>query len=198
MTINLQRGWCLTQAAHVAALYEAAFGSKFCRAIPDRQARVRLLTSSFIPEYSFAALYNNQVVGIAGFKVASGALTGRLGMQGLIEQLGLFRGLWAGFVFSLFEREPKARELVMDGIAVDPHFRGQGVGSLLLDQIVAYAKSNGFDSVRLDVIDSNPRAKKLYESKGFVATKYEQLHFLKDVVGFSGATTMTLDVNSKR
>lgn len=196
MTINVQQGWNLTHTPHVAALYEEAFGSKFCRAIPDKHARIRLLASSFMPEYSFAALYNNQVVGIAGFKVASGALTGKIGMQGLIEQLGWLRGLRAGLVFSLFEREPKACELVMDGIAVDRHFRGKGVGSLLLDHMVAYAKDNGFDSVRLDVIDGNPRAKKLYEAKGFVAQKHEQFHFLKDIVGFSGATTMIFEVNA--
>ncbi len=77
----------------------------------------------------------------------------------------------------------------MDDIAVDSGFRGQGVGSLLLDHIVNYAKSNGFSSVRLDVIDRNPRARKLCESKGFVAVKVARFLYLKWLVGFSGVTT---------
>lgn len=54
----------------------------------------------------------------------------------VIEQLGFSRCLWACFVFSLFECETEVRELVMNGIADDCEFRGQGVSYLLLDQIV--------------------------------------------------------------
>lgn len=114
--------------------------------------------------------------------------------KGLIDHLGLFYGLWACAVFSLFEREPAKGELVMDGIAVANDCRGQGVGSLLLDYLINYAKNNGFCSVRLDVIDSNSRARKLYESKGFVAVNTEFFPYLKWLIGFLGVTTMKLDL----
>ncbi|EKF9154349.1 TPA: GNAT family N-acetyltransferase [Vibrio cholerae] len=194
MTIHIEKGWDLASSQLVAELYEEAFGLKFCRAIPDKNKRINVLSKCFVPDYSFAAFSDEKLVGLAGFKVASGSLTGGIGAKGLIEQLGLIRGLWACFVFSLFEREPEERELVMDGIAVDSEFRGQGVGSLLLDQIVSYAQENDFESVRLDVIDSNPRARKLYESKGFIALKSESFPYLKWLVGFSGATTMKLNL----
>jgi len=80
------------------------------------------------------------------------------------------------------------------GIAVDSRCRGQGIGSKLLDQIIQYALENRFETVRLDVIDSNPRAKKLYESKGFVAIKSESYPYLKWLIGFSGSTTMELNI----
>lgn len=194
MAIHVARGWDLSSSPLVAELYEEAFGLKFCRAIPDKNKRLNVLSKSFVPEYSFAAFSDKKLVGLAGFKVASGSLTGGIGATGLIEQLGFLGGLWACFVFSLFERELEERELVMDGIAVDSDFRGQGIGSLLLDQIITYAKENNFESIRLDVIDSNPRARKLYESKGFVALKSESFPYLKWLVGFSGATTMKLDL----
>ncbi|MFB9886912.1 GNAT family N-acetyltransferase [Balneatrix alpica] len=194
MAIHVARGWDLSSSLLVAELYEEAFGLKFCRAIPDKNKRLNFLSKSFVPDYSFAAFSDKKLVGLAGFKVASGSLTGGIGATGLIEQLGFLGGLWACFVFSLFEREPEERELVMDGIAVDSEFRGQGIGSLLLDQIITYAKENNFESIRLDVIDSNPRARKLYESKGFVALKSESFPYLKWLVGFSGATTMKLDL----
>jgi RimJ/RimL family protein N-acetyltransferase len=44
--------------------------------------------------------------------------------------------------------------------------------------------------VRLDVIDTNPRARALYERKGFVATGEQKLGPLKPVFGFSSATTL--------
>lgn len=194
MKIHIEKGWDRENSMLIAELYEEAFGLKFYRAIPDKDRRISVISKSFVPDYSFVAYSDKKLVGLAGFNVVSGSLTGGIGAEGLIKQLGFFRGLWACLVFSLFERKPKKSELVMDGIAVDSEFRGQGIGSLLLDKIVTYAQDNGFKSVRLDVIDSNPRAQKLYESKGFVALKTEHFSYLKWLVGFSGATTMNLDL----
>jgi len=42
-----------------------------------------------------------------------------------------------------------------------------GVGSALLDAVAREAQARGLKEVRLDVIDSNPRAKALYTRKGF-------------------------------
>ena len=194
MAIYIEKGWLVENSTLIAELYEEAFGSKFCRAIPDKTNRILMLSKSFQPEYSFVAYRDGSIVGLSGFNVTTGSLTGGIGVKGLVKSLGFFRGLWACAVFSLFERKPEKGELVMDGIAVISECRGQGIGSLLLDKIIKYAKTSGFESVRLDVIDSNPRAKKLYESKGFVAVKTERFPYLKWLVGFSGSTTMKLDL----
>jgi ribosomal protein S18 acetylase RimI-like enzyme len=194
MNIRIEKGWDKTKSILVAELYDEAFGSKFFRAIPDKKKRIFILSESFIPEYSFAAISDETLVGLASFCVMSGSLSGGIKAKDLIKMLGFFQGIWACFVFSLFERKPKEHELIMDGIVVDSKFRGHGIGSLLLDKIIAYAKENDFDSVSLDVIDSNPRARKLYESKGFVAVQTDSFPYLKWLVGFSGATTMKLDI----
>ncbi|MCE2597394.1 GNAT family N-acetyltransferase [Motilimonas cestriensis] len=194
MKIRIEKGWDLANSLLIAELYEEAFGFKFLRAIPSKNQRINILSKSFIPDYSFAAFAATKMVGLAGFKVESGSLTGGMGAAELIDQLGFFRGLWACLVFSLFDREPEELQLVMDGIAVDSAFRGQGIGSLLLDSIITYAQENNFESVRLDVIDSNPRARNLYESKGFVALRDESFIHVKWLVGFSSATTMVLDL----
>ncbi|GGD77480.1 GNAT family N-acetyltransferase [Lacimicrobium alkaliphilum] len=196
MTIHIEKSWDIVDSTQVAELYEQAFGSKFYRAIPDKAKRIRVLSESFVPKYSFVAYSDKRIVGLSGFNISAGSLTGGIEATGLINSLGLFSGLWACLVFSLFERKPEEGELVMDGIAVNSDFRGQGIGSLLLDRIITYAKDNGYDSVRLDVIDSNPRAKKLYESKGFVAVKADSFPYLKWLVGFSGATTMKLELKN--
>lgn len=194
MNFLIQKGFNLEKAGPVAKLYEEAFGAKFASAIPDKAQRIKLLSHCFVPEFSYTAIFEDEVIGLAGFQQAYGSLTGGIGIQQLIGELGLIKGLWACLVFSLFERKPKAQELMMDGVAVDSRFRGQGIGSRLLDSIIAHAMDNGFETVRLDVIDSNPRAKKLYESKGFVAAKHDYFPYLKWLVGFTGSTTMVLKV----
>ena len=82
----------------------------------------------------------------------------------------------------------------MDGIAVQAGARGQGVGSRLLEEIANYAKEQGFSRVRLDVIDINPKARKLYERKGFKAVKTEYFRYLRWLLGFRGSTTMELSL----
>nr|WP_290444138.1 GNAT family N-acetyltransferase [Pseudoalteromonas sp. XMcav2-N] len=152
------------------------------------------MESCFIPEYSFVALKNDELVGIAGFSEVSGSLTAGLDTNGLFEHLGILGGIRACLLFSLYEREPRQNEMIMDGIAVQESCRGLGVGSRLLDSIISHARTHGYASVRLDVIDSNARAKKLYARKGFVTTKTEHFPYLHWLLGFSGSTTMLLNL----
>jgi ribosomal protein S18 acetylase RimI-like enzyme len=188
--ITIKKGWSPEASLKVARLYEEAFGSKFKSAIPSKAKRIQVLEKSFNPEFSFVTRVDGEIVGIAGFHTGEGSLTGNMNFKTLVAELGLFKGIWAAMILSLFDRQPKEHELVMDGIVVDAKCRGMGIGSMLLDTILEYASEQDFKSVRLDVIDSNPRAKKLYESKGFVVTKSEYFPYLKWLIGFSGAETM--------
>lgn len=62
-------------------------------------------------------------------------------------------------------------------------FRGKGIGSALLSELLASAKSRGLASISLSVEDDNP-ARRLYERTGF------------RVVGRNGASdTMLLDLD---
>lgn len=81
MTILIKRGWDLASSLLIAELYEEAFGLKFCRAIPDKNKRINVLSKSFVPDYSFAAFFDKKLVGLAGFNVASGSLTGGIELK---------------------------------------------------------------------------------------------------------------------
>ena len=53
---------------------------------------------------------------------------------------------------------------------VDPSFRGQGVGSALIDAVVQWAKRERLSQVLLWVTDVNTVAERLYERHGFTRT----------------------------
>jgi GNAT superfamily N-acetyltransferase len=53
---------------------------------------------------------------------------------------------------------------------VDPSFRGQGVGSALMDVVVEWARSQRLSQVLLWVTDVNKVAERLYERHGFTRT----------------------------
>lgn len=190
--IHYQRGIpeaLRTQAAH---LYDAAFGAKLGLAVRSPSKRIELLARSFQLPFAFCAVQDDRLVGLAGFHTADGSLTGGIGYTELVEILGLLGGSWAALIFSLYERKPAAGELLMDGISVHPDMRSQGVGSRLLSELAVFAAQEGYDVIRLDVIDTNSGARHLYERKGFTATKTEQFAYLRWLLGFGASTTMIL------
>ncbi|ALU41985.1 GNAT family N-acetyltransferase [Pseudoalteromonas rubra] len=192
MQINIEHGWDIIHNQTIAQIYDNAFGAKLTRAIPDKAKRLNLLEHCFMPEYSFVAFDNGQPVGVAGFSDQNGALTAGIEFTGLFRHLGILGGMRACAILSLYERKPQSRELVMDGIAINESHRSRGIGTQLLDSIISYAQAHHYSSVRLDVINSNPRAKKLYETKGFIAVKTDYFPYLNWLLGFSGSTTMQL------
>jgi len=171
-------------------LYDEAFGGKFSAAIGSKGKRIKLLFDSLILDHAIAAIYNDQLIGIAGFQTPNASFTRGMTYEKLLTHLGFFNGHWAVLIFSLFERKALTNELVMDGIAVDKKWRGQGVGGQLLEGIMNYANKQQYQTIRLDVIDINHKAKKLYLQKGFQVKKEEYFPYLRWLLGFAGSSTM--------
>ena len=175
-------------------LYDEAFGKKISVAIKDKRNRLNLLNSCLILKYAIGAFHQEQLIGIAGFHTLEGSLTSGIGYRDLLSQLGFIQGNWAAIIFSLYERKPKPKELVMDGIAVHAMGRGKGIGTRLLTEIKKLGERDGYKKIRLDVIDINPKAKKLYKRVGFKTVKTENFPYLKNTLGFGGVTTMELKI----
>jgi len=136
------------------------------------------------PDYALAARDDTgRLLGIAGFKTTDGGLVDG-GLHDLARTYGWFGGLWRGLVLSVLERDLAHGVFQMDGIFVKPEGRGQGVGTALLQAIAQTARDKGAVTVSLDVIDTNPRAKALYERQGFKAVSTENLGMLRHIFGF--------------
>ena len=179
-----------------AALYEEAFRQKFTPILRSKEKRIRLLEKSICPEFAIVALQDDKLLGVCGFHDGDKSFTGGGKMSDVFEQAGPLRGLWALLLLSLLERKPDTDELLMDGIVVDAAARGHGVGTGLLERLVIYAEERGLKTIRLDVVDTNPAARRLYERKGFAAMKTEQAPYLRKLMGFSAATTMVKTVST--
>lgn len=175
-------------------LYEEAFGKKFAVAIPSKEKRIIFLNKCFTLDYAIGAVYEDKLIAIAGVQTPEGSLTGGITYSELLVQLGFIKGNWAAIIFDFYDRQAVFKELIMDGIAVDSDARGEGIGSHLLKEVVKYAKDHEFESVRLDVININTKAKIFYQRMGFKAVKTIRYPYLKWLLGFSGSTTMSLSV----
>jgi ribosomal protein S18 acetylase RimI-like enzyme len=180
--------------AEAAELYDMAFGPKLGVAVRSNADRRSVIERSLDSGFAFVAICDERLVRLAGFHTSHGSLTGGLGYKQLVAQLGILKGNWAALIFSLYERQPRSGELLMDGIVVHPDMRGRGVGTHLLEEVAKFARQDGYGTVRLDVIDTNPAARRLYERNGFVATKTENFGYLRWLLGFGASTTMTRSV----
>lgn len=59
-------------------------------------------------------------------------------------------------------------------VAVSPAIQNKGIGSYLLQQVVAAVKARGFDGIRMLVSVHNPHAIALYDKNGF--TRLDEVH----------------------
>lgn len=75
----------------------------------------------------------------------------------------MVRGLQAESVMKL----PKKRVGYIAHLAIDPECRGMGIGEQLVEHLMEQARANKRKKIELDVAETNPRAKKLYERIGF-------------------------------
>ena len=180
-----------------ARIYVNAFKSKFENLIGDETSIQSLFEEAMNPEYALCA-YNDkdELVGIAGFNVGNKKLVD-MKIMDFINQFGYLKGLWKAFLVEIiFTRKPNSNhELLMDGIAVKEECRGQGIGSELFDALMKYAEVNNYRKVRLDVIDKNLRAKRLYEKIGFQKKGYQKVpKFLNKKIGVSGVTSMVKEL----
>jgi len=186
----ISQGFSNDQRDTAAALYWQAFGAKLGRVMgPDDKGR-RFFAATLNPKFALSAVNSDgRLIGLAGFKTADGSLTDAT-LRDLARVYGWFGALWRGLFLSMLERDLAPDVLLMDGICVAPEARGMGLGTALLNAIKHEATRQGKTSVRLDVIDNNPRARALYERQGFTACGQTHLGPLRHIFGFRRATEM--------
>lgn len=69
-------------------------------------------------------------------------------------------------------------------VFVVPELWGQGIGKLLVDEVLAEARGQDYEWVQLRTHVSNHRARQLYESKGFVESGWRQDEGEDEILGY--------------
>ncbi len=192
--MNIDLGFSAEEKPRIAALYWDAFGAKLGRVMHPVPKAMGFIENVLDPTHALCARDpDGTLLGVAGFKTYEGALVGGT-FRDLSHAYGVSGAIWRAMLLQLLERDTENERFLMDGIFVDPAARGRGVGTALLDAVCREASRRGYKEVRLDVIDTNPRARALYARSGFVATETHQLGVLRHLFGFRAATTMVRSV----
>ncbi|WP_103257306.1 GNAT family N-acetyltransferase [Tabrizicola aquatica] len=180
-----------------ARLYWEAFGGKLGRVMGPEDRALAFFSRVIRTDLCFAALDGDgRLVGIAGYKTPAGSFAGG-SWADLTAVYGPFGGRWRGWLLWALNREVDNDRFLIDGISVTRSLRSQGIGSLLLAALCDEAKGRGYPAIRLDVIDTNWRARALYQRHGFIAAGSQRLGLLAHLFGFASSTTMVRPLSSE-
>lgn len=195
--IKIKKGFEDKDRSQAAKLYVTAFKSKFENLIGSAEKVQAIFENTMNSDYCLCAYdENDNLLGIAGFQIGKCGFID-MKLNDFIKLFGILKGIWKAILIDIiFTREPESdNELLMDGIAVDSNYRGQGIGTQLFDSLIKYGEEEGYKFIKLDVIDRNPRAKALYEKIGFEAVKYEKVpKIISNRIGVTGVTSMVKKV----
>jgi ribosomal protein S18 acetylase RimI-like enzyme len=173
-----------------ARLYWQAFGGKLGRVMgPETKARV-FLNRVMRADHCIVALDDGgQIVGLAGYKTQGGSFAGGTEAD-LRAVFGPMGATWRGALLALLGRDTEDDRFLLDGLCVSADLRGQGIGVRLIEAICLEARAQGYEAVQLDVTNTNPRARALYERCGFQLDSSSKIGALRLVFGFASTDRM--------
>jgi ribosomal protein S18 acetylase RimI-like enzyme len=181
------------QKVAAAEIFYEAFEDKFSKIFGPKKQAISFFSECLRNDRTVAASCNSILVGVAGLKFG-GKESIDAGFWQLIKhvKLGIFRFLVLGWIFF---NKVEQNEVLVDMLAVDKNMRSKGIGNALIDFIVDFARSEGYERVRLFVIDTNERAKTFYERMGFSQSGMKMLLFpWNRILGFNGAHEMVYTI----
>ncbi len=190
MSFQVLHGLPEPYRAAAADLYWQAFGGKLGRVMgpPDRaQTYLRRVLRL---DQCFAVVQENALLGIVGLHGDGGTFAGGTARDfGAVY--GRLRGLWRLKLLMLVGgKDADAGALMIDGFSVQASARGQGIGAALLKAVFSYARAQGFDTVQLDVVSSNWRARAFYQRHGFTVQSQRKIGPLRFIFGFDSTVRM--------
>ena len=168
---------------HQAAIicYEG-FRSRIEFLIGSQQKGVALLKPSLNAELVLTAQMQGQLVGFVGLQYKNRPFF-QFELSHCIRELGLLRGLLAFPVFNISSVKPLSDEVYIAVLVVDASIRGKGIGSLLMQAAFEIAQQNQCTAVVLDVSNTNPDARRLYERLGFKLVRTIEFKYLPKWIG---------------
>lgn len=188
--IDIRFGLTDDHRAEAAVLYWQAFGGKLGRVLGPEPMALRFLQRVMQADQCLTAIdMDGRLLGLAGFKTPEASFAGG-SRDDLRAVYGRFGGFWRGLALQLLGRDVDTQRFLLDGLCVSDSARGQGLGTALLEAVVAEARRRGYPAVRLDVVDTNTRARALYERRGFVLDRTAGIGPLRLIFGFRAAHTM--------
>jgi GNAT superfamily N-acetyltransferase len=172
--VHLQWGVPDELRLQVAKLIYDTFVDKFRYTIGPRYKGISFIAASLQSEFGLVAFHEGKFVGVACAKTDKGELFQvRFSTWIRTYHIRALQSFFIGFPFWYERNEPEV--LTLASLSIKKGFRGKGIGTKIVKEFIRYGSAEGFQAVKLAVINSNVRAKELYERLGFKKRKYTSI-----------------------
>ena len=146
-----------------------AFAEKFRIGFRHADDLRRLFRDSVDTTSCLSALVDGQLAGLLTIRT-DGQEFYHLNVGALFTRFSPLRAIRMLLNLLLLADELKGDEFVVETLAVDPAYRGMGIGTALLQKAEARARSMGKYTMSLGVVGENAGAIRLYERVGYRRT----------------------------
>lgn len=192
--MQVKRGLPDRLRPEAAALYWQAFGGKLGRLLGPTALALKFLALVLQSDHCLHVTdAEGRLIGLAGFKSPRGGFA-TWGRAELALVYGPWGGWWRQAVIRMLQQEIDNDRFLVDGLCVQQEWRGQGIGAALIRALMEEAEQRGYAVIRLDVVDTNVRARALYARMGFSVLRVDRLGLLRHVFGFSRTLVMVRPV----
>ena len=147
-----------------------AFAKKFRLGFRDAEDLIRLFRDSVDRNSCFSATVDGTFAGILTFKANSQEFY-HLSLAALFTRFTPARALRMLGNLLLLSEGVAPDEFIVESLAVDPSFRGLGVGTALMLEAETKARALGKRTMSLGVITENKGAIRLYQRLGYTTTR---------------------------
>ena len=182
--------------AHIPAgvrLYYTGLEVKLRPAFGPIASALAVVPGSIHPTRCMTAFSEGRLAGILGIHDQQGSFL-EPSYGTMVRHYGQISGAFRTMLLMLLDHKTPPGDLYLDGIVVDPSLRGQGIGSALITAFEDRARDNGFATVSLEVIDTNPRARSLYERLGYQQVATHTMGPFSRLFGFRTTHRLTKSI----
>lgn len=167
----MEWGFLESDTKELEMIANAAYGQKLNWIYEnDMHGRKQMLRSLFMYPWVIVARVSNKIVGYCLIQCHDTPCNWKF-LQ-LLKHQRNFRTMW----LAKLNYSPRQEEVYIHMLAVHPEHRGNGIGSMLLQQVYTYSKQRGIPFVSLHVTFENVLAQKLYLREGFKEEESEELY----------------------
>jgi len=183
MQVNYQEYLPNKFRASAARLYFEALKEKLEPILGGNGRTHGVLAKNIANDRCITAFCGDKLVGMMGIQ------TGKRGfvnpsLRTMVRIYGVIGGIIRMGGLAVLHHPVGPDEVYVDGVAVASEMRGRGIGTHLFELLEQAVLKKEIKKISLEVIDTNPRAKALYQRLGFEVVKTQTVWPLNLLIKF--------------